>query len=117
MTEDDREDEEPTAVDREALGRALALVRASNDPGRRRQIAQKLREDGWLEAASFASYCHQVDALGLKPWQSPPCYGECGRDPDAADLLRKLLNAGLSRWEPDPRAALAAVEARPRPAA
>jgi hypothetical protein len=75
--------DELTAVDRAALARALALVRASKDPGRRAQIEGKLREDGWYEAASFAAYSSQIDALRLKPWQDPPCYGHLGDDAEA----------------------------------
>jgi hypothetical protein len=37
--------------------------------------------------------------------------------PEAVELLERLLIAGLSKWEPDPLAALAEVEATPPPAA
>jgi hypothetical protein len=47
---------------------------------------------------------------GLKPWMSPPMYAELRPDqPDSLALLVKLLGAGLSRFEPDPVAALAQV--------
>lgn len=65
------DDDDLTAADRDALKRALALVRASKDPGRRGQIERELREDGWFAAAHFAVYSCQRRALGLKPWQSP----------------------------------------------
>jgi hypothetical protein len=103
-------------IDRDALERAVAIALASDEPGEREQIAGKLRRD-WFEAATFAAYGCQVRALGLKPWQSPPCYGDAhpGHDghADAAVLLKRLLDAGLSRWEPDPVGALSAIEARP----
>jgi hypothetical protein len=95
-------------VDREALKRALVLAKASDERGRREQI-ESMQERDWFEAAHFAAYHCQVNALQLRPWQSPPLYG---RDADAAVLLRKLLDAGLSRYEPNPVAALAAIEAR-----
>jgi hypothetical protein len=109
MTTDDAD--ELTDVDRDALARALALVRASKDPGRRVQIEGKLREEGWFEAASFAAYSVQNRVLGLKPWQDPPCFGHLGDDPAAAELQRRLEAAGLSIFEPDPEGALAAREA------
>ena len=90
------------------------MALASDDPGRREQIERKLKKD-WVEAAETASYDAQCRVLGLKPWQSPPCYGDAfpGHDghANAAVLLRKLLDAGLSRWDPDPLVALAAIEA------
>lgn len=62
----------------------------------------------------FASYSMQVDNLKLKPWQSPPChlYGEdrvddC--DHHADKIFRRMLDAGISIWHPDPLAALAEV--------
>ena len=98
-------------VDRDALERALALAKASDEPGRREQ-----RHKDWFEAAASAAYSCQRRALQLKPWQSPPCYGDAhpGRDghADAAVLLKRLLDNNLSRWEPDPIGALAAIEAR-----
>jgi hypothetical protein len=58
--------------------------------------------------------------LNLVPWQSPPCHasrrsGQPFGDPraarESAELLKRLLDAGLSHYEPDPIAALARVEA------
>ena len=106
MTNDD---DELSAVDIDALERALARVRASN-PSRREQIARMLRED-WYKAAHFAAYSCQIDALKLKPWRDPPCYGHLGNDAGAADLLTQMLAHGLSRYEPEPAGALAAIEA------
>jgi hypothetical protein len=70
-----------------------------------RQLDEQLKDRPWLEVAEFASYCLQCDNLKLLPHQSPPC-GFIGNDLDAADLLRRMLAAGLSRYEPDPLAAL-----------
>lgn len=113
MTNDD---DELSAVDIDALERALARVRASN-PSRREQIARMLRED-WYKAAHFAAYSCQIDALKLKPWRDPPCYGHLRTDdgaysdPAAHELAERLEAAGPSIFEPDPIAALAAIEAR-----
>ena len=108
MTDDD---EELTAVDRDALERALALARREAKGGASRSCAWC--EDGWFKAAHFAAYSRQIDALGLKPWQSPPVYGDIPGDTAAAALLQRLLDAGLSRYEPSPIEALRALEARP----
>ena len=68
----------------------------------------------WLEVASFAAYSVQGDALRLKLWQSPPCHLsiEDGKvrdcDIEGQILLRRMVAAGLSTFEPDPIAALAA---------
>jgi hypothetical protein len=52
----------------------------------------------------------QCRALNLKPWQSPPCRAGDAK-PDAEDhrgrlaawtLRQRLLDAGLSQYEPDP---------------
>jgi hypothetical protein len=43
----------------------------------------------------------------------PPMYAELRPDPEALAILVKLLGHGLSRYEPDPMAALAAVRGGP----
>jgi hypothetical protein len=95
-----------SAVDRDALERAVELMKADDDAQRRDQIAQKLHAEDWFTAAHFAAYYRQREVLDLKPWESPPCYGDSapGHDghADAAKLLKKLLDAGLSKYEPDP---------------
>ena len=57
-----------------------------------------------------AAYRAQRKNLGLKPWQEPPCVADPD-DPDERDkaaqaLLRRMLAAGISRWEHDPLRAL-----------
>jgi hypothetical protein len=99
-------------VDREALERALEVVKARGEPSRRE------RRD-WLDEAISASSSCQRRALQLKPWQSPPCFGDAhpGHDghADAAVLLQRLLSNNLSRWEPDPVTALAAITSKAIP--
>jgi hypothetical protein len=98
-----------TRGDREALQRALKLLRS--EPEYAAQITAKVEAEGWESAARFASYCLQIDNLGLKPWMDPPCFAEDRPDPEALAILIKLVAAGLSRYEPDPVAALARVRA------
>ena len=53
-----------------------------------------------------ATYRAQRKNLGLRPWQEPPRLADSD-DPDERDkvaqaLLRRMLAAGISRWEHDP---------------
>jgi len=109
-------------VDREALERAIEIVRTRKTPADRQQIERMLREDPWEEVGRFAAYSCQCDVLRLKLWQPPPVWVRdieatlaAGDDGvygyfQAAKLLRRLLAAGLSHFEPDPIAALEAAE-------
>jgi hypothetical protein len=96
-------------TDRDALERAMQTAR--RDPSRARQLDAKLQDDPWSEVSQFAAYCCQIHALHLKPWQSPPCSVD-EDDPDEHDnkttqkLLRLMLANGVSRFDPDPLAAL-----------
>jgi hypothetical protein len=105
-------------VDREALQRALEIAR--RDPRRAAQLEWKEKTYGWYDAAHLAAYICQCEGLMLRPWQDPPLYGDSTDGVDdfegagrahAADLLRRLLAAGLSRFEPEPMQALARAEA------
>jgi hypothetical protein len=78
------------------------------------------KQSGWRIAAEHASYHFQIKALKLRPWEPPPPwvrdiegYLEAGDDGvggwyRAAQLAQRLLEAGLSLYEPDPITALAA---------
>ena len=62
------------------------------------------------QVARSAAYNTQITSLRLRPWQDPPCVVD-EDDPEEHDrqaqmLLRQMLKAGLSRYEPDPRIAL-----------
>jgi hypothetical protein len=103
-----------TTNDRAALELALRTARQES-AGRAEQLALKLAEDGWFATARFAAYSCQVDALHLQPWEWPPVWA--GEDDDespaeAVQLLRRMLKAGLSRFDPDPMAALEKAEKR-----
>ena len=107
---------ELSAVDQEALQRSLALALALRH--RVEQVQSMLAHDGWQETATFCSYFLQMDALRLFPGDTPPCLiesaevdailarGRSDFDYRAAVLARKLVDHGLSVYEPHPEAAL-----------
>jgi len=117
----DEDEDELHPVDREALERAIAMTRANGGPSAV-QIENKLRDEPWEQVARFAAYCRQCDNLRLMPHQSPPCWVEdmeatlaAGDDGilgkyAAARLLQRMLDAGLSVYEPDPIAALEQIK-------
>jgi hypothetical protein len=125
MTLIDDESEELCAVDRDALERAIAICRMKKSPAAREQLEDMLKIRPWFDAATFAAYSCQCDALHLKPWQSPPCWvddlvGDIQSGDDgvlgqhaAARLLRRMLDAGISRYEPDPLAVIKRAKGRP----
>jgi hypothetical protein len=80
-------------VDRGALERAMQI--AQRDPFRAQQLQSKLKDEAWVAVAEFAAYSCQIDALNLKPWESPPCHAdEDNSDPQdkaAQHLLRRML--------------------------
>jgi hypothetical protein len=104
-------------IDREALTRALELARSESERERARLDSIE-QEKGWHEAATRAVYGLQCRSLGLKPWQAPPMEardavnpaGGYGRTRKEVMLRRRLLAAGLSKFEPDPLGALERVE-------
>jgi hypothetical protein len=108
-------------IDRAALERALVTCRAES-AARATQIDSKLRVEKREDVAEFASYCAQGRALNLQPWQSPPCvaslvslrepYGDPRAARESAELLSKMLALGLSRYEPNPLAAIEQAEQR-----
>jgi hypothetical protein len=102
-------------IDRDALTRALELTRA--EPDHTEQIESMLKDRPWEEVTQFAA-CHQQGKnLRLKSGETPPCHGAVNTSapgsagdlsfPAANRLLQRVLNAGLSQWEPDPESALA----------
>jgi hypothetical protein len=108
-----------TDADKIALERSLAV--AMKKPGRAQQIQAKLKEEPRLAVMKFAASLCQDEALRLRPNQLPPCEidpddidailerGDCDDVSavyGAALLLRRMIKAGISRWHPDPVAAL-----------
>lgn len=112
-------DDELSAVDREAMRRAIELTKAESS-GRRQQLEAMLQEDGFAYAGAFAARHQQARRLGLKPWESPPSEVDEApvADPHRHGLLaawklrQRLFNADLSVYEPNPAEALARIEAR-----
>src|SRR5215470_12801006 len=96
-------------VDREALERCMEI--AQRDPERAEQLQSMLGLGWpWNLVADMACHCCQARTLSLRPCQcSPSSVDENDpdeRDKDAQRLLRRMLAAGMSRYEPDPLAAL-----------
>jgi hypothetical protein len=112
---------ELSPVDVEACERALEIARSSG-PDKREQIDQLLAEDGWSAAADLAVYHSQRELIRPRLWQPTPADIDpadidrilaAGDDHlagefQAARLLKKMLKAGLSRYEPRPIEALQA---------
>ena len=105
-------------IDRDALRRAIELARAES-PETRQQIDAKLKTEPWEEVAGFAAYSCQCTRLRLKPWEAPPVHSDdevtrphrYGSRPQEVELRQRMIKLGVSLFEPDPLAALAAAEA------
>jgi hypothetical protein len=99
----------PSPKDREAL--QLAMVQARQGPdGRADQLDRMLERRPWFEVARFAAAHCQCRALRLLPWQLPPVWVGVGDDPQAEKLWERMQRAGISRYHPDPLAALEKAE-------
>ena len=111
-------------LDREALERALEQERQMSSSADRVHLDEQLKCRGWFSVAEDAAYICQRKNLQLKLWQPVPFYitdiagtiakGDDGISGDyrAALLLKRMLAAGLSRYEPDPVRALARAKER-----
>ena len=87
-----------------------ALRRCMDIAKRDRETRELMAERPLNEAMKNAAYHCQHSALNLKTWQEPPCV-EDETDPDPRDLgaqklLHEMLQANISRYDPDPLAAL-----------
>ena len=101
-----------TRNDRAALTLAMETCRTESE-GRARQLDEKLKDESWEEVASFAAFSAQSRSLHLQPWESPPCIADGFHgDASARKLLQQMLDAGVSRYHPDPMAALAGAKRR-----
>ena len=99
-------------VDKDALTRAMKIC-AEESPSRADQLRWKLENDLWENVARFAAYCCQTQSMNLAPWEDPPCCADIKGGP-AFEYLQRMLDAGLSRWEPNPSRALSEVLSRPK---
>jgi hypothetical protein len=107
-------------TDRKALELAIQLDLTRGNAATRQQVEAKLKDEPWLEVAMFCAYGQQCINLKLEPWQPPPCWAEIDDDDGndgpimgrraAAELLRRMLALGISRFHPNPLAALAEAE-------
>jgi hypothetical protein len=104
-----------TRSDREAMAAAVAMMRA--DPQQCALIEDVLANRSEEEAALFAVGFCQTKNLKLRPWEAPPrdtCDGppadRYGCPDSEVALLKRMTAAGVSRFHPDPLAALAAIE-------
>jgi hypothetical protein len=107
-----------TKTDRATLKLAIKQCRAES-PERAEQIDAKLADEPWEEVAEFAAYCCQTSNLRLKPWQTPPCHvgiDSSYDEPEAIRLLAQMRELGISRWHPDPMAAITAAKGKPQAA-
>ncbi len=108
-----------TETDQDALERALVACRAES-AARAKQIDSMLIDRPWERVAVFAASCAQSRSLGLQPWQTVPFrasladldqpQGDVSGRRESAELLRRQLDANLSRFEPNPLLALSRVE-------
>jgi hypothetical protein len=113
-----------TVSDEEAWRLAIEMYRARG-PRDAEHIDAKLTREGCKEAGKFASFSAQCRMLRLPPWATVPCYllddvdavlagGDDGirGNYNAAVLLKRMERHGISRWHPDPIAALREAEKR-----
>jgi hypothetical protein len=104
-----------TRRDRVAMKRCIAQMRAESAYARE-HVDRVLAKEGFESAGETAAYHVQRIALGFNAFQCPPCWadrfpGEAfGNRKEEIELLRRLLAAGFSRYEPDPAKALAEIE-------
>jgi hypothetical protein len=104
---------------RDLAAMRLAIETLRKDPELGDQIGAMLRTQSEQEVGAFAAGLCQVRSLRLKPWECPPCDTGGGVNvalyygsrPGEIELLRRMLAAGVSRFNPDPMQALAAVAA------
>jgi hypothetical protein len=103
-------------LDLEAMRQAIAeLLKA--EPTWNGTIAGMLQAQPFEQVGAFAAGVLQVRNLHLKPHECPPvdtldgapadCYGRRGGE---IPLLRKMLSLNISRYDPDPLAAIERAE-------
>ena len=114
-----------TDADEATYKLAIETARA-HDEGRRRQIDDFLRTRPFEDVGRFAGYGCQVRSLRLPPWAYPPCWisldeidaliaaGDDGPRGKyvAAKLLKRMRELGVSKYHPDPMAAIEAATKR-----
>jgi hypothetical protein len=109
-------------LDHDAFTRAIAHLR-NESKARSTQIDAMLADRAFEEVGRFAAFAVQMDTLGLPPWATPPCQASLAHldkprnDPRgerlSAELLKRMMGVGLSRYEPFPLLALGRLGALP----
>ena len=107
-------DERLTDADEAAIALAIEMERQQNP----KEIASMLCDRTWKEVGTFAVGRCQDRNLNLKPWECPPYQtrlvdepsDDWGCRPGEVALLKRMLRAGVSRFHPDPMAAIEAAE-------
>src|SRR5262245_7970441 len=110
----------PSTMDKNDLAALeLSISQSLADPESGAQVQSKLQNEDRIRVGEFCSYFRQMETLQLLPWQFPPCwidddpeqilssdqnyqYGER----EAALLLLRMKEFGVSKWHPDPLAAV-----------
>src|SRR5262245_8016292 len=100
-----------TTKDHDTLALEQAMEIACRDPQTKVHIEEMLEHNDWREVAEFAAFACQSRSLNVQPWEAVP---SMNIDPDGDDpryngarkLLRRMLANGVSRYHPDPLAAL-----------
>ena len=118
---DPRTDHE-RALDNDAFERAITWFRGRSK-ARSRQIDDMLATREFERVGRFAAWAVQMNSLGLDPWTIAPCratlrdldkpHDESG-ERQAAELRKRLIDAGLSPWEPFPLVALGRIGVLPK---
>ena len=105
---------DPTDTEAEELSPAdlaafeLAIATARRDPTEARWIDDRLASGrDRVEIGKSAAYHCQIVSLGLLPWEIPPCYAMArpavyDHQRASRRLLGRMLDAGVSKWHPDP---------------
>jgi hypothetical protein len=94
-------------ADRAALQTAIAIAQKSE---RACELADLIRERGWDQAARICAHDCQSRALRLPHWSDEvPCQASVRGRSRASRLLRRMLRRGVSRYDPNPLAALEAA--------
>ena len=113
----DTEAEELSPADLAAFELAIATVR-NESPAQRKWIDARLASGcDRVEMGKSAAYHCQIASLGLLPWEIPPCYAMArpavyDHQRASRRLLGRMLDAGVSKWHPNPVAACEAAEAK-----
>jgi hypothetical protein len=97
--------------DKEALEQCMASAMAES-ADRKWQLETLIEQSGWEQTAKLACYICQSKSLNLAPWQAPPFRATTDPMGSGASLrfAEKLDAKGISRYHPDPLAALEAAE-------